>query len=264
LDEVSEAAATDSIAAVYADIRRVLGAAVVAFIYRALATVPGRLERIWAELRPNLTSEFGLRAAGELSAVSLAGVAPIPSTALGVTEFDARRTAATLKAFRRVNGANVLVVHALLTGVEGRPTPAGKVESIETPALEPILPTLDIETLPASVRALLEDVSEVVTGGQRPLLIPSLLRPLAYDPCVLALLWSSLRPVLTSEAFPVEVQRTRRRAAELVLGFPYRVTRIEDEPTRLILRRFVHTIPGMLVAGALVEGALAEALGPAA
>ncbi len=235
-----------------------------AFIYRALATAPGRLERIWAELRPNLTSKFGLRAAGELSAVSLAGVAPIPSTALGVTAFEAQRTAATLKVFRRVNGANVLVVDALLAGVEGGPTPAGEVESIEAPALEPILPTLDIETLPASVRALLEDMSELITGGQRPLLIPSLLRALAYDPYVLALLWSSLRPVLGSEAFPAEVQRTRRRAAELVRGFPYRVTRIEDEPTRLILRRFAHTIPGMLVAGALLEAALAEALAPAA
>ena len=260
LGEVSEATAVGTVAAVYADIRRVLGAPVVAFVYRALAIQPGRLERIWAELLPNLTSGYGRAAAEELAAATLAGVQAIPASALAVTGFDAARTAATLEAFKRVNCVNVLAVHVLLAGVDA-PVASDAHEGVVPAPLEtPALPTLDTAALPLTVRSLLEEMSEPVAGGEPPLLIPSLFRALAYDPCVLALLWAALRPALTSDAFKDESARARRRADELARAMPYRVTRIEDQPTREILRRFAPTIPGMLVTGSLLEAALAEAI----
>ncbi len=41
LEEVSELAASGSVAEAYADIRRVLGVPMVVFVYRALAASPG-------------------------------------------------------------------------------------------------------------------------------------------------------------------------------------------------------------------------------
>jgi hypothetical protein len=220
IGEIAEAQARGSVAEVYADIRVVLGAPVVAYVYRALAIEPGRLERICAELRPNLTSRYVRGAAGELATTALGGIVPIPASAMRVTGFDAARTFATVEAFRRVNCSNVLAVHALLAGVDGGGS-AGEAGEWAAPELGPILPTLDPATLPLSVRVLLEEFSAPVTGDERPLLIPSLLRALAYDPATLALLWSALRPALTSSAFAAEVERTRARAEALAADFPY-------------------------------------------
>ena len=49
---ITEAAATGEIAAIFADIRRVLGVDVVNLIWRHLATIPGALPWSWRTLRP--------------------------------------------------------------------------------------------------------------------------------------------------------------------------------------------------------------------
>jgi len=49
---ITEAGATGEIAAIFADIRLVLGIDVVNLIWRHLATIPGALPWAWATLRP--------------------------------------------------------------------------------------------------------------------------------------------------------------------------------------------------------------------
>jgi hypothetical protein len=259
LREISEDAAIGSVARVYEGLRRVHGVSFVAFVYRALATEPGRLERIWAELEPNLTSPQAREAAAELASVSPGGVAAIPATSLAVTGLDVRRVAATLGAFRRVNSGNLVAVLSLLQGID-RPAAAFAASPGGQQAGEPTLPIPEMPAFPEPVRALLAEMSIPFAGDERPVLIPSLLRALATTPALLALLWAALRPAVTSDAFRPAVDRVGERAAKLARELPYRVTRLEDGATREILTRFAPTIPAMLVGGAMMEAALAEVL----
>ena len=64
--EIPEATATGVVAALYADIRRVLGVPLVALVFRVLACEPARLEAIWADLGPNLGSDVVARAASRV------------------------------------------------------------------------------------------------------------------------------------------------------------------------------------------------------
>ena len=79
LPEIAESAATGSVAETYAEIRRVTGVPFVVFIYRVLATEPGRLEAAWAELAPNLVSAEGRAARAELEAAAPPAAAPRPA-----------------------------------------------------------------------------------------------------------------------------------------------------------------------------------------
>src|SRR5262249_31484148 len=56
LPEVSEAEAQGRVAEIYEEIRRAVGLPVVNLVYRHLAVEPERLQAVWAELRPNLTT----------------------------------------------------------------------------------------------------------------------------------------------------------------------------------------------------------------
>jgi len=235
----------------------------VAFVYRALAAEPGRLERIWADLRPNMYGPYARRAADELAVVSLGSVAAIPAVALAVTGFDAQGVASTLDAFRRVNSANLVAVHALLQGID-RPAAPSRASVGDGKASEPTLPIREMASFPEATRALLNEMSVPFAGDERPVLIPSLLRALANFPCLLALLWATLRPHVESNQFRRAVDAKSGRAAELARETPYRVTRVDDEEAREILRRFAPTIAAMLVGGALLEAALGEALPRAA
>ncbi len=259
LREIPEDVATGSVAEVYDGLRRVHGVPFVAFVYRALAAEPGRLERIWAELEPNLTSPEARRAAEELAAVPAGAITPIPAASLAVTGLDARRVAATLAAFRRVNSGNLVAVLAVLQGVD-RPPAASPAPAFGHATVGATLPIPEMAAFPGPVRALLEEMSVPFAGDERPVLIPSLLRALATTPALLALLWAALRPAVTSESFRPVVDRIGARATELARTLPYRVARVDDEGAREILARFASAIPAMLVGGALIEAALVEAL----
>lgn len=260
MEEIPETAAAGSVAEVYEELRGVLGVPFVAFVYRALAVEPGRLERIWADLRPNMTSEYGRRAARELAAVTrFGGVTPIPAAAVAVSGYDVRRVAATLNAFRRVNSGNIIAVHVLLQGVD-RPVAPAKGPIADVGTFEPTLPIPEMASLPEAVRALLDEMSVPFAGDERPVLVPSLLRALATYPCLLALLWASLRPCLEAGELREAADRVSDRAAELAREMPYRVIRVDDEGARQILHRFAPTIPAMLVGGSLLEAVLGEAL----
>lgn len=263
LQEIAEGDATGSVAATYADIRRVTGVPFVVFIYRVLATRPGRLEGVWADIGPNLGSVAGRaavaevgRAADEGAATLGEAVAPVPPAALAARGLDRSAVVATLEGFRRANSANVVALWALLDGVAGGGAPAAPAAAVPEMAA-PGLPMADLAALPASTLALLEEMSRPVAGSEQPVLIPSMWRTFAHDPELLALLWAALRPALESAAFPPAVASLSARGRGLAQGLPCLVHRLEDEEARVIVERFLRAIPSMLLTGSLIARATA-------
>lgn len=261
LAEIPEREAQGTIAAVYADIRRVVGVPFVPLIYRFLAVTPGLLERCWAQLAPNLASAGAREKLAELGRVALGGVEPIPRAALA-DSLDGRLARATLDAYRRANSANLLGMAALLDGVRSVevPTAAAMVAPRES-RCEPILPMADLPRLPAASASLLQEFAAPIAGASPPVVVPSLLRHFAHDQLPLALLWTALRPVLTGEAFARVAASLSARARELAAELPYGVTALDDPDARVVVERFaVSTIPRMLLTGSLLKVALAELL----
>ena len=252
VEEVPEAIATGAVAAVYADIRRVLGVPFVALVFRVLASEPGRLEAIWADLGPNLGSDVAARAAKRLVVQ--------PPANLGLRRgghgpnLDSAAAVATLRAYHHTNALNLIGLAALLDGVEG-PRAPGHAPSAQRPE-ETILPMADLSALPRRTVALLEEMSAPIAGPERPIVIPSLFRHFAHDHPDLEFIWTTIRAQVEAPDFSEGTAVTVRRARRLASSLPFRVRRVEDPESRRIAERFTRTIAAMLVVGSLVELAL--------
>lgn len=266
LAEVSERDAAGTVAETFADIRSLLGVPVVNLVYRHLAAEEGRLESVWAALRPNLADP----AAGAL-ALSLARsaddlrprVEPLGPEAVrraGVSTDECRRARATLDVYERANALNLLVAHALLAGAPGS---AG---AEHAPAPEPlaaadILPMADTQRLDDELRRTLEELSTAVAAPGPGVLIPSLYRHLASAPGLLPLLSETIGDALSGDALAGPASAVRERARVLALALPYPVAATSDESVRGVLERFAPAMATMLVAGRIVGEALADATG---
>lgn len=260
LAEIPERDATGTVAAAYADIRRVTGVPFVVFVYRVLAAEPGRLERAWGDLAPNLASPEGRAARAGIERarlpVSAGAAAPLPEPLLAAAGLDPGAVAATLAGFRRANSANIVALWALLDGVTGRaPAPPGPAPAAADPVGEGI-PMADLAALPAATVALLEEMSAAVAGDERPLLVPSLFRTFAHDHAVLDALWRELRPVLGSAEFAAAVDRVAAQGRLLAQELPHPVRPLEDSGIRAVVARFLRAIPSMLLTGPLLATAL--------
>jgi len=252
LPEVSEAEARGRVANVYEEIRRAVGSPVVNLVYRHLAVEPARLEAVWSELRPNLASSAAGSAAGRLvdqaTRTGIAAIAPRALAAIGVDAERMRLVRATLDVYARANSRNVLGMQALLHGSPGRPGNGDDgVEPQPSRGLS-ILPMADLMTLPPATLALLDEMSATLVGGDEPRLVPSLLRHFAGDAPLLALLWTSLRPVAET-SLGARRLAVAADARDLAGRLPHRVSKIEDPALRLTAERFVVAMSGMLVAG---------------
>lgn len=251
--EIPEAAATGTVAAVYADIRRVLGVPFVALVYRVLACEPDRLEAIWADLGPNLGSDVAGRAAKRLVATPLSGIAVQLRGEDGV-DLDAAAAMATLGAFRHTNTLNVIGLSALLEGVSAPRAPGPAPSTWRRD--QTTLPMADLVALPRSTIALLEEMSAPIAGSERPIVIPSLFRHFAHDERLLALIWATIRPRVEGADFSNATAAIHGEARTIASSLPYRVARVEDEETRALVARFIGTISAMIVVGGLMEVAI--------
>jgi len=259
LPEVPEASARETVASTYEDIRQVVGLPLVNLVYRTLAVVPDRLEAVWAELRPNLRAAAAGTGAAELLALAaLPGrpvrIPPAALAAVGIGGGELERVAATLDAYGHANPRNLLAVSALLEGAEGGRGAAAR-EAGPGPATE-LLPMADLDSLAPSVRALLEEMGAPIAGAGTPVLVPSLFRHFAHNGCLLALVWTVLAPLVSSEGYARAVERVAVRARELARELPSPVACAEDPELRAVLERFAQVIPRMVVAGAAVRRAL--------
>jgi len=268
LTEIAEAGASGGVVATYADIRATLGLPVVNLVYRHLASEPGRLEALWADVAPALRDPAAERLATEVAAaVPALAVAAIPATALGAAGVDARALrdlAVTLDAYDRGNAVNLLAIIALLDGVatSARPPAAGRVTApAANGAAPPALPPMvDLDVLDPAARALVEEMSAAVSGPARPLLVPSLFRHLTRPPALLPLAWTVLQGPLGTAAFAAAAGRVADTARAAAASLPAGVPRADDPGTRTALGRFLGAVPRMLVVSAMLRAAFAEGL----
>ena len=255
LSEVSETAARGSVASTYVDIRRVLGVPTVMLVYRVLAVQPGRLERVWDAIAPNLAAAATQHDARMLEAPEIGSVEPMPPETIAMAGVDPHLLAATLDCFDRANRLNLIGLTTLLTGSPGNadvdPCPA----SPTAPPPE-LLPMADLGSIPRTRIALLREMSAPIAGPEEPLVIPSLFRYLAHDERLLQATWHSIAPAITDNRFQHAVTTIARHAQELGAQMPHPVPLLDDRSAVRIVTRFVTTIPGMIVTTRLLRLAL--------
>jgi hypothetical protein len=260
LEEISEAEATGRVAELYADIRAVIGLPLVNLVYRHLAAT-GRLEDAWSALRPNLTHPALAEGAAELAAIAgtdaVARLSLVALRAVGV-EGELPGARATLEAYNHANSRNLIALTALLHGAEGTPSPAS---TAGRPVARPpdgatLLPMASLDALPEPTGALLDEMAVAFAARGQTALVPGLFRHFAHEPALLALCWTVLRPAVNGGVVARRGNLVALRARALAAALPNRVNPAEDEQTRVVLSRFVATIPRMLVAGVALRAAL--------
>jgi hypothetical protein len=256
LPEVPEGEADGLVAQLYEDIRRVLGLPLVNLVYRRLAVEPGQLESVWSRLRPNLADQAvdeGAEALVGLASIDVPRLSPASLRVLGLPPDALGDVASTLDAYNDANPRNLIALLALLHGVAGtgRPRPVSR-----GAAARRLLPQASLTSLDEPVRELLDEMARAVTPHGEQILVPSLFRHLAQHPGVLALAWSAVRPAVEGRAVARRANVVARRAADLAAALPHPVEAAADPDTTAVLRRFVGTIPRMIVVGVAFRAVL--------
>lgn len=200
---VTEAAANGEIAAIFADIRQVLGVDVVNLIWRHLATIEGALEWTWSTLRPLYVDGSLIAEATVLHAeLGLPSLPPVPAevfAGLGVRRRDLAAILDVLAAYDRTNAMALIALSALQASLTGQ-VEASEEASMPAPPRPatpsritlPRLPAL--ADLPAETAALVMALNGI--GTRRPAaILASMYRHLAYWPPYLALAWLVLTPL---------------------------------------------------------------------
>ena len=195
-----ESDAAGAAAALYADIRGVLGVPVVNLVWRRLACLPGALDWAWAAVRPLYAGGLADAAAARiLAGTPLPGLPPWPDALLpaaGVPETDRAAVLRVLASYDRGNRLNLAALGALLPALEGAPAggPAAAAAGSARGAVEGALPPLPaMAALAPDVRGLVLALNRLGNRGDP--VVASLYRHLAWWPGFLALAWVQLAPL---------------------------------------------------------------------
>lgn len=202
LAEIPEAAATGRITEVYAELRGLSGAPVVAQIFRHLATHPGLLEQIWESVAPLMRNGALQERAWAITSDSVpADLIPAMSgdvrVAVGLERDTPQQVINAIDAYNRVNPVNLLVMLSLLHRLEA---PSTDVKPIIARAWTPpkaIPDDLSFMVRPPDIPPHLRRVINDLGFGDRSQLdtvVPSLWRHLAGEPGLLGLLHVVLAP----------------------------------------------------------------------
>ena len=192
-----ESEATGPAAALYADIREVLGVPVVNLIWRRLAFFPGALEWTWAAVRPLYADGLADAAAARIrESTPLPDLPPWPRDMLPAMGLGGAETEAILRmlaSYDRGNRLNLAALGALLQALEGAPAggSAPAVGAAPRAAVEGELPPIPaMEALSPEERALVLALNGLGNSGDT--VVASLYRHLAWWPGYLALAWVQL------------------------------------------------------------------------
>jgi len=270
LAEIPESSAAGSIAGIYAELRRLSGAPVVALIFRHLATHPGLLEQIWGELAPLMQNGLVQETAWTITRESVpAGLIP-PITgdvrlAAGLDRNTPQGLLNAIDAYNRVNPVNLVVMLSLLKRLELGSAPATPIAPRAWSPPAPIPGALSAMVRPADIPPHLRRVINDIGFGDRSTLdtvVPSLMRHFAIEPGLLGLLHVILTPKLrdgslrrVTDAFHA---RMRDAAGELALHLrPMPLLAALPAPAETI-RTFTSTwIPLMTIVGTALRRSLA-------
>ena len=194
---ILETDATGETAAIYSDIRKLLGTSVVNLIWRNLATMPGALQWTWSTVRPLYTGSAPLHAEAirrTLPLPEVPGFSADTLAAAGLQRSDLTAICNVLDSYQYTNALALVVLSALLALFE--PLPVDPLPPSDTAPLPPSveLPALpSMAALPPEVVRLIEELNRFGEDSE-PSLIASMYRHLAYWPAYLALVRTMLVP----------------------------------------------------------------------
>jgi hypothetical protein len=215
---VTEAAATGETAAIFADIRQVLGVDVVNLIWRHLATMEGALPWALSALRPLYVDGSVIHEATALhKALALPPMPSIPAEvfvglALRPHDMTAIRV---LAAYDHTNAMAAVALIALRARLDGRtphdaaaaePAPVAAAARIGLPKL------LDLTDMQAGTAALVTALNGF--GTRRPgAVLASMYRHLARWPSYLSFAWLSLAPLDSDGRLATAIQQAQHAAS---------------------------------------------------
>jgi hypothetical protein len=213
---ITEAAATGQTAAIFADIRQVLGVDVVNLIWRHLATIDGALPWAWGTLRPLYADGSIICEATALHReLALPPMPAIPAgvfAAFGLGSDDMTAIRDVLAAYDHTNAMAAATLTALRARLDGRtphdpaaaePTPVAAAARIRLPKL------LDLTDMQAGTAALVTALNGL--GTRRPgAVLASMYRHLAHWPSYLSFAWLLLAPLDSDERLATAIQQAQR------------------------------------------------------
>jgi hypothetical protein len=198
---ISEDAATDEIAVLYADIRQTLGVPLVNLIWRNLATVPGALAWAWQSVKPLYESRWIQSEAVDLIASQRLPDAPAwplaVLRAVGVDQLAERSVRDVLDSYDRSNPLNLIALNVLLAILRNDPVSVAARPTVDRQRtrIDISLPTLvNLDEIAGDVAALVRAVNRL-GAGERDHILVSMPRHLAHWPGFLALYWTAIAPL---------------------------------------------------------------------
>ena len=222
----------------YADIRTVIGTAVVPLIYRHIATLPGCLDWCWQTLRPCYLSG-ALPAAAErlMNRISLPPLRPFSHPQLkaaGINAATAKTMGRVLDIYNRSNPMNLVGLRALRVILSEnisppgapaaqRPTPSAQMDTFP-PVPEQVPPMLTAAQMDAATLALIHELSNIGVES-RGASLPSVYRQLAHWPGFFPLAITLLESLEASGWLAATVAALRkdvgREVAQLAAHLPW-------------------------------------------
>lgn len=266
LPEVSESSATGSIAALYDEIRIVLGVDLVNLIYRHLATVPGALEWAWSSLSPHFRSgEIDKQATMLRDCVKHDVLSWSKDFACVQSHRCDLESAARLTQVYNLNNSRNLIAfeHLLNPGAQSNaifeaPVSSAKGFQVRNEHPLPAIPSWDAMSVTTRETVIrLNRLGE----SQEPGIVASLYRHLSLWPSLL----ESVEPALVqidsrgdiTRALAFALNSARKIAQTRPLTMSLAAPASVDEPVRARLRAFIEiTIPKMVPIGLALESAL--------
>ena len=269
LAEISEAEATGSIAALYADIRATIAVPMVNLVFRNMATVPGCLAWAWAHLQPLYAAGLIESAAERLfKDPGLGGGLAMTADVVVATGASVDGVAAVGRAYARANPMNLigLIVLRLLldqsvAGQSERP------RAVHAPAQRPprpdpqLPPMVNLSAAPAEVRHRLDLLARQLHQGDNGV-IPSLYRHFGHWPKLLDFLQDRIGLAIDTGDLFAAAHRLER-AAEIEAKPIYLRCLVVDLPppdaaTAAGLRRLIATFPTNICRMTMIARALAR------
>jgi len=215
---ITEAAATGETAAIFADIRQVLGVDVVNLIWRHLATIDGALPWAWGALHPlyadgsvlgeatTLRRELALPPMPPIQAEVFAGLGLQPDALAAIRD--------VLAAYDHTNAMAMVALSALRACLDGRAPRATRAAAPATVAAAPRirLPRLlNLTDMQAETAALVTALNGF--GTRRPgAVLASMYRHLAHWPPYLSFAWLLLAPLDGDGRLAAAINQARREA----------------------------------------------------
>jgi hypothetical protein len=197
---ILESEATGEIAAIYVDIRQVLGTSVVNLIWRNLATLPGALEWTWLAVKPLYLGPAPGYAESIRRTIELPLVPPFSHdilAAAGLSDDDTAAIRDILDSYHYTNALALVALSALIMHFE--PTQQETVRPLDGAprplrAKLPDLPTM--QSLKPEVARLIQELNSYGEDTDKSL-IASMYRHLGYWPTYLSLVRTMLVPLET-------------------------------------------------------------------